>query len=231
MGHDLTYHLFARDEVRDVYFAGVADPDTCIDALAERFELDQVMRDELRTCFAEAGRFVPDSPFHRTHGMMMAIVAGYLRPYWYVRGAGFSDLLVECPEFGTYVTDWRDVTPGWVQHHASATLADHYCCGVFIDHAGLQRLRQDYAQGGSIALRLDETFPDGRLEVFWQAVDAAIAHRTGLIEAVDVVIPDPLDPEQTRCASFAPNCQVDGIILYARAAMQQLQAMQQMLEE
>lgn len=231
MSLDVTYHPFAAAEVRDVYFDGLADAHALLPRLAERFGLAAEQLQGLQTCFDEARTFPADALFNRTHGMMMAIVAGYLRPYWYLRGGAFSFLLEDAPVFADYITDWRSLTPDWVRHADSPGLAGHHSCGVFIDRDGLRRLRADHAAGGTVAHHLDTVFSDGRLDVFWKAADYAIAEGLGLIEAVDVLIPNPFDVKDVRCGSWLANCNGEGAMLYAAAARERLRQMQTMLDE
>ena len=53
----------------------------------------------------------------------------------------------------------------------------------------------------------------------------------GLIEAVDVLIPNPFDVKDVHCVSWLDNCNGEGAMLYAAAARQRLKDMHAMLDE
>ena len=50
----------------------------------------------------------------------------------------------------------------------------------------------------------------------------AKSHRLGLLEATEVVEPNPLNLEATVCRSYLMNCDQDGVLLYAETAKRQL---------
>jgi hypothetical protein len=74
---------------------------------------------------------------------------------------------------------------------------------------------------------MDEVFSRGRLAVFWKAVDEAVENGLGLVEASEVVEPNPLDLNASRSLTNLFNCHLDGPMLYQQSAMEQLsQAME-----
>lgn len=55
----------------------------------------------------------------------------------------------------------------------------------------------------------------GRLEIFWKAVDIAIENNLGLVEASEVIEPDPFILNSSTSFSNLYNCDPDGVLLYA----------------
>ncbi len=160
----------------------------------------------------------------------MAAVAGFLRKYWYVRGSALSFLPDEILE--KYITDWGQLIPGdratgpW-----TSRLEENYAGGVYLAPEALRRLRDDYSTNDTLRTHLDNLFSHGRLAVFWQAVEFAIEHHVGLIEASEVTEPKPLDLNESSSSSLLLNCQTEGVLLYAEAAVEQMREVQQAIKQ
>jgi hypothetical protein len=222
MGWDITYHPFAQRDVVDVYFKGIEDPNHW-KAVSDRFGLDPANAEELRECLSQAASIPREMPFNKGHAYMMAMVAGYLRKYWYVRGGVFSFLIGRSPTFVRYTQDWTTLVPSaYVADEFRTGINQNFCGGVFLSPEGLQRLKDDYRSDATVASALDEQFSHGRLPIFWKAVDFALEHNLGLIEAAEVVAPNPFDLNTTKCASNLMNCDIEGALLYAKTAHEQL---------
>lgn len=227
MGWDITYHAFSPDEVKSVYFRGVQTPDHGRQVAAD-FNLDETDARELCECFAQAAQFGADTPFSKGHAFAMAAVAGYLRKYWYLRGSAFSFLIDEHPAFSRYTLDWRNLIPTkFVTPDFQGVIIENYCGGVFLGPDGLRQLQADYLSDEVVKAHMDEFFSHGRLAVFWKAVEFAIEHNLGLIEATDLVVPNPLDLSRTQCISNLGNCEIEGAHLYVQAMAEQLREISQ----
>lgn len=227
MGWDITYHPFAPDDVRHVYFRGIEEP-AYRAQIAVDFGLDEADTIELCDCLEQAARFGPDTPFNKGHGFALAAVAGYLRKYWYLRGSAFSFVLEAHPEFAGYILDWRALTPTpGVAGAFRGAIEENYSCGVFMSPAGLRKLRGDYERNPTLRASMDDIFSHGRLAVFWKAVEHAVEHGLGLVEATDLVVPNPLDLSRTQCISKLRNCEIEGAYLYAQATLEQIREAKQ----
>jgi hypothetical protein len=223
MGWDISYHPIGSEEISSIYFHGLEDP-RAYQRVAEQFGIDAFYTEQLRKRFEEARGLGEDIPFNKGHAFYVAIVAGFLRKHHYLRGGAFS-FLADDPAFSDYLSDWRTLMPERYRHlKCDNRLTENYCGGVFLSHASLARLRQAYHDDQEVRVKLEETFSHGRLDVFWKAVDAAIADGLGLLEAAEVVEPDPFNLNATRSLSNLFNCYPDGALLYAEAAAQQLAA-------
>lgn len=221
MGWDVTYHPIAADEVESIYFRGMKEPEH-FQALARQFGVHEFYVEQMRLRFEEARGIDDEVPFNKGHAYYVAIISGFLRKYHYIRGGAFSFLLND-PAFAGYISDWKTLVPSRYQHlRFDNCLTENYCAGVFISNANLKRLRSNYASNPSVQAALDKVFSHGRLEVFWKAVDDAIANDLCLLEASEVTEPNPLDLNKSRCRSNLFNCYPDGALLYTEAVGQQL---------
>ncbi|WP_447945353.1 hypothetical protein [Stenotrophomonas indicatrix] len=221
MGWDITYHPIADCEIRDIYFRALEDP-TLVSELQQRFQIHPFYVEQLQERLEEARTFGLEVPFEKGHALYLAIVAGHLRRYHYLRGSALS-FFIDDPIVARYFADWRElVPPAWRDAAAGNHLQENYGGGVFITHGRLRQLRADYALDADLSSRLDELFSDGRLAVFWSVVDDAIANGCGLLEATEVVEPNPMKLEVSTSLSNLLNCSKDGALLYAQAAATQL---------
>jgi hypothetical protein len=220
MGWDVTYHPFSPEEVKSIYFQGVENSEH-YKTLSKAFDLDENYAEVLRLYLEHAATFDATDSFETSHGFYMAIVAGILRKYWYLRGGAFSFLL-DYPEFHKYITDWRELVPENMKGmHFRNRIAHNFSGGVFLSHASLLELKLDYEKNLIVKAHVDERFSHGRLAVFWKAVDFSIENNFGLIEATDLIIPNPFDLNSTICKSRLHNCDIEGAYLYAAAAIEQ----------
>jgi hypothetical protein len=221
MGWDISYHPIAAEEIRSVYFKGIEDVDH-YKFLSKQFAMDDFYTEQLRIRFEEARKLEQSVPFNKGHAFCAAIVSGFLRKHWYLRGSAFS-FLMDDDLFTKYVTDWKTlVPPGFAERTFENQLTENYCGGVFIANAALCQLREDYKTDEEIKSKMDETFSHGRLAVFWLAVDYAIENNLGLLEASEVIEPNPFDLNSTRSLTNLMNCELDGVFLYAGAAAEQV---------
>ena len=75
---------------------------------------------------------------------------------------------------------------------------------------------------------VEKMWCDGQPGVLKKALTAAAALGVGLLEATEVVEPNPIRPNESVCYSNLFHCDRDGVYLYMDRAMQQIaQAMEQ----
>jgi hypothetical protein len=226
MGWDVTYHPIGRDDIKNIYFKTLAEP-SYARKVATDFGLSDEDYDRMCHMFDIGRSFDKAEQFNKTHAFCIAIIAGFLRNYHYIRGGAFSFLASEDKAFERYITSWRELVPeDYNDCIFDDMLTENYCGGVYIRHENLVRIKQDYQTDLHIKQRLDQIFSHERLDIFWQAVDSAIAQDLDLIEATEVVTPHPIQLEQTECYSKLTNCDRAGIVLYAMAVMQQMAELQ-----
>lgn len=225
MGFDITYHPVGADEIEAIYFDGLSDQQH-YQSLVSRFGVNEFYAEQLRSRFAEASSIDATVSFQKGHAFYVAIISGFLRKHHYIRGGAFSFLAGDAV-MARYFGDWRALIPeAYRDAQIDNCLIENYCGGAYLPCEQLKQLRDDYQADPYVRAKMDEIFSDGRLAVFWQAVDDAVAQSLGLVEASEVVEPDPFDLNATRSLSNLFNCYPDGAILYAETAMQQLAAAQ-----
>lgn len=221
MGWDITYHPIGADEIQSIYFKGLTDYDH-YKSLVTRFGIDDFYAEQLRSRFEEARNIEGDVSFQKGHVFYVAIISGFLRKHHYIRGGAFS-FLADDVVMARYVTDWKTLVPdAYRERHFDNCLTENYCGGVYLPNEGLKKLREDYQSDPYVRSKMDEMFSHGRLAVFWKAVDDASENGLGLLEASEVVEPNPFDLDATRSLTNLFNCYPDGALLYEEAAIQQI---------
>lgn len=221
MGWDITYHPIGADEIQSIYFKGLTDQEH-YKSLVTRFGVDDFYAEQLRSRFEEARNIEGDVSFQKGHVFYVAIISGFLRKHHYIRGGAFS-FLADDGVMTKYVGDWKDLAPeAYRDKHFDNCLTENYCGGVYLPNEGLKKLREDYQSDSYVRSKMDETFSHGRLAVFWKAVDDAIENSLGLVEASEVVEPNPFNLNATRSLTNLFNCYPDGALLYEETATQQI---------
>lgn len=194
MSIHVSYHPFAPEEVRSLYFDDM-DRDASIERLALQLGLDPDASARLKSLLAHAGRARPDGmSLPQARASNLAKVSSLLRSCWYTNNCRFSALL-ELPDFEQYATDWRDLTPDGASRDSSAQ--ERFALrsdSIFLRCEALKRLRADYAENAAVRSQLNRVFPHGWLAIFWAAAEYAVARDCGLIEAVNLVRPDAIAP-------------------------------------
>ena len=83
-------------------------------------------------------------------------------------------------------------------------------------------LLQDLEQDKKVQEDLEGLWCDGQLAVLKKALTAAVELGTGLLEATEVVEPDPISPNESTSYSNLYHCDRDGVYLYIDMAMKQI---------
>jgi len=221
MGWDITYHPISACELQSIYFKGLTDKDH-YKSLVTQFGVDDFYAVQLRRRFEEARNIEDDISFQKGHAFYVAIISGFLRKHHYIRGGAFSFLLCD-DVMARYVGDWQALVPeSYRDRHFNNCLTENYCGGVYLPNDRLKKLREDYQSDSRVRSKMDEAFSDGRLAVFWKAADEAIEKGLGLVEASEVVEPNPFNLNATRSLTNLLNCYPEGALLYQEAAIQQI---------
>lgn len=230
MGWDITYHPLAAEEVANVYFAGVENPELA-NTFAKHYDVPEFHHENLYKVFLSGKDDDMGGPFGSYHGMNLAVIAGHLRKYWYVRGGAMS-FLYDDPVFRGYFSDFRDLVPdAYKGLQFDNHLTQNYCCGVYMDNAALKRLYDDISTNDEVREKMQELFSHGRFEVFMAAVMFALENGLGLLEAAEVTEPNPMDLNSSRSFSNLHNCDTAGPILFHQAAMEQIAALEKQEEQ
>lgn len=166
--------------------------------------------------------------FDKSHGFYIAVIQGFFRDYYYTRGSAFSFLAEEKLEYGRYFTPWAQVVPTALPNPAKNQIMENYCSGVYLSPNQVLQILRDLEQEPKVLEDLEKHWSDGQFAVLKKALTAAAELGTGLLEATEVVEPNPLHPNESTCYSNLFHCDRDGVYLYIDMAMKQIaQAMEQ----
>ena len=200
MGYDISYHAIGKDEISQWYFeplklAQKGDFET-IAQIAREAGVDEFYAEKYADGFRSALQYGTQGIFNKTHGFHIAVAQGYFREYFYTRGTAFSFLAEQSSKFKPYISDWREVLPAEFLAEFSGEIhneiVENYCCGAYLSAASVQRLLRDYEAGGEVKSAVDEFYAQN-LPVFLNALNLAAELEVGLLEATEVVEPNPID--------------------------------------
>jgi hypothetical protein len=219
MGYDITFHPIKLNEMYKYYYNLISAPET----------IDEVLKD---VSFASKIRDIygygvntdaKTHKFNKTHGFFVATIAGYLHEYWYVRGASISFLADKEKNFLKYFSDYESILPSYVKTmECTSLITENYMCGGFIEMDKLPELKNDLNSFKFKAV-VEEVFSHGRLKIINLAIDYALKNKTGILEATDLVVPNPFDIDKVECITNLSNCHVDGALLYQKAVSEQIE--------
>jgi len=229
VGYDISYHAIGKDEISQWYFeplklAQKGDFEA-IAKIAREAGMDEFYAEKYADGFRSALQYGTQRIFNKTHGFHIAVAQGYFREYFYTRGTAFSFLAEQSFKFKTYISDWREVLPAEFLAEFSGQIhneiIENYCCGAYLSAASVQKLLRDYEAGGEIKEAIDEFYAQN-LPVFLKALNLARELEVGLLEATEVVEPNPIDLNRSESFSNLFNCDTQGALIYAEIAAQQI---------
>lgn len=227
MGYDVTYHPINEMEMKNWYFDRLQEIKDGNEGPAKEFAKSFDVHDFYVEKYIDilgisASQNNENEPFDKTHGFYTAIVQGFFRTYFYTRGSAFSFLIDEHPEFQKYTKTWEEILEKPLTCPLENRITENYSSGVYIPYDKLNQLYEDYKENSEIKEVMDAFFSEGRIKVFLKAVEYALENKLGILEATEVIQPNPLDLNNSECYSNLFNCDKDGAILYSDAAMEQL---------
>lgn len=235
MGYDISYHAIGKDEISQWYFkplklAQKGDFEAIAKIIAREAGMDEFYAEKYADGFRSALQYGTQGIFNKTHGFHLAVAQGYFREYFYTRGTAFSFLAKQSSKFKPYISDWREVLPAEFLAEFSGEIhneiVENYCCGAYLGADNVQKLLRDYEASGEVKSAVDEFYAQN-LPVFLKALNLARELEVGLLEATEVVEPNPIDLNRSESFSNLFNCDTQGALIYAEIAAQQIgEAMQ-----
>ena len=142
---------------------------------------------------------------------------------YYTRGSAFSFLVEEKPEYARYFTPWAQVTPALFPNPAENQIIENYCAGVYLSPEQVARLLRDLERDPRVQEDLEGLWSDGQLAVLKKALAAAAELGAGLLEATEVVEPNPIHPNESTSYSNLYHCDRDGVYLYMDTVSRQME--------
>lgn len=231
MGFDISYHPIKEEEIEDWYFAQFEDIADKNFQKADQLARDSGMEDfywqKYKDTLAIGVDTEPDDAFDKSHGYYIAVIQGFFRPYFYIRGAAFSFFLEEHPSYITYTRSWQEILKYNFDNPIRNRISENYSSGVFIPYEQVEKLYQDFNSDGKIKKDIRNFYSHGRLDIFLQAIDYCREHKLGLLEATEVVEPNPMDLNASPCYSNLFNCDLKGPMLYRDTALAQISEIEQ----
>lgn len=198
MGYDVSFHPISPKEMQEWYFV----PLTWV---------QQGQEEKVRAFAAQQGM---EDFYAEKYLNTLRVGAG--------TGSAFSFLVDEKPEYARYFTPWEQVVPAAFSNPTENRIIENYCSGVYLSPDQAAQLLRDLEQNKKVLEDLEELWCDGQLAVLKKALTAAAELGVGLLEATEVVEPNPIAPNESTSYSNLYHCDRDGVYLYIDMAIRQI---------
>ena len=198
MGYDVSFHPISPKEMQEWYFV----PLTWV---------QQGQEEKVRAFAAQQGM---EDFYAEKYLNTLRVGAG--------TGSAFSFLVDEKPEYARYFTPWEQVVPAAFSNPTENRIIENYCSGVYLSPDQAAQLLRDLERNKKVLEDLEELWCDGQLAVLKKALTAAVELGVGLLEATEVVEPNPIAPNESTSYSNLYHCDRDGVYLYIDMAIRQI---------
>ena len=226
MGYDVSFHPISPEEMREWYFTPLSwvqqGQEEKVLALAAQHGMEDFYAEKYLDTLRVGAGTEPDELFDKSHGFYIAVIQGFFRDYYYTRGSAFSFLVEQKPEYARYFTPWTQVVPTFFPNPAINRIIENYCSGVYLSPDQAAQLLRDMKQGPKVLEDMERLWSDGQLAVLKKALTAAVELGAGLLEATEVVEPNPIRPNESTSYSNLYHCDRDGVYLYIDMALKQI---------
>ena len=231
MGYDVSFHPISPEEMREWYFTPLTwiqqGQEEKVLALAAQYGIEDFYAQKYLDTLRVGAETESNELFDKSHGFYIAVIQGFFREYYYTRGSVFSFLLEEKPDYARYFTPWAQVVPTAFPNPAENRIVENYCSGVYLSPDQVMQLLKDMEQDPKVCEDLERIWSNGQFAVLKKALTAAAELGAGLLEATEVVEPNPIYPNESSSYSNLYHCDRNGVYLYMDLTMQQLaQAME-----
>lgn len=231
MGYDVSFHPISPDEIQEWYFTPLTwiqqGQEEKVLALAAQYGIEDFYAEKYLDTLRVGAETESNELFDKSHGFYIAVIQGFFREYYYTRGSAFSFLLEEKPDYARYFTPWAQVVPTAFPNPAENRIVENYCSGVYLSPDQVMQLLKDMEQDPKVCEDLERIWSNGQIAVLKKALSAAAELGAGLLEATEVVEPNPISPNESTSYSNLYHCDRNGVYLYMDLTMQQLaQAME-----
>ncbi len=218
MGWDISYHPISEEQIKSWYF-DVLEDKNAIELLSQQYSLDDFYKQKYLDTIDVALKTDAGGIFDKTHGYYIAVVQGFFEKYFYVRGGALS--FSESGNLKKYFKEWETFIPREkLTENVYNQIVENYCSGVFLPNNQVKQLLEDYKSDPSIKNELDDLFSPKYIGVFLKALEYADEKGLGILEATEVMEPNPIDLNQSSCYSNLYNCDPEGALLYQEATLE-----------
>jgi len=226
MGYDVSFHPISPDEIQEWYFTPLTwiqqGQEEKVLALAAQNGIEDFYAEKYLDTLRVGAETESNDLFDKSHGFYIAVIQGFFRDYYYTRGSAFSFLLEEKPDYARYFTPWAQVVPTAFPNPAENRIVENYCSGVYLAPEQVLNLLRDLEQENVVQKDLEEHWSNGQFAVLKKALSAAAELGVGLLEATEVVEPNPISPNESTSYSNLYHCDRDGVYLYIDTVSAQL---------
>lgn len=231
MGYDVSFHPISPEEMQEWYFTPLTwiqqGQEEKVLALAAQYGIEDFYAQKYLDTLRVGAETESNDLFDKSHGFYIAVIQGFFREYYYTRGSAFSFLLEEKPDYARYFTPWAQVVPTAFPNPAENRIVENYCSGVYLSPDQVMQLLKDMEQDPKVCEDLERIWSNGQIAVLKKSLSAAAELGVGLLEATEVVEPNPISPNESTSYSNLYHCDRNGVYLYMDLTMQQLaQAME-----
>ncbi len=226
MGYDVSFHPISPEEMQEWYFTPLTwiqqGQEEKVLALAAQYGIEDFYAEKYLDTLRVGAETESNELFDKSHGFYIAVIQGFFRDYYYTRGSAFSFLLEEKPDYARYFTPWAQVVPTAFPNPAENRIVENYCSGVYLAPEQVLNLLRDLEQENVVQKDLEEHWSNGQFAVLKKALSAAAELGVGLLEATEVVEPNPISPNESTSYSNLYHCDRDGVYLYIDTVSAQL---------
>ena len=227
MGYDVSFHPISPEEMREWYFTPLTwiqqGQEEKVLALAAQHGMEDFYTEKYLNTLRVGAETESNELFDKSHGFYIAVVQGFFRDYYYTRGSGFS--LPVGGEAGICPVFHAVGTGGTNRLSQSGRKSDHrnYCSGVYLSPKQVVQLLRDLEQMPKVLEDLEGFGASGQFAVLKKALTAAAELGVGLLEATEVVEPNPISPNESTSYSNLYHCDRDGVYLYMDTVSRQIE--------
>ena len=215
MGYDVSFHPISPEEMQEWYFTPLSwvqqGQEEKVLALAAQNGIEDFYAEKYLDTLRVGAGTEPDELFDKSHGFYIAVIQGFFRDYYYTRGSGFSFLIEE------------KVVPTAFPNPAENQIIENYCAGVYLSPKQVVQLLRNLEQDPKVCEDLERIWSNGQLAVLKKALTAAAELSVGLLEATEVLEPNPIRPNESTSYSNLYHCDRDGVYLYMDTVSRQIE--------
>lgn len=223
MGFDVSYHPISPAQIANWYIESLASDEHAA-AICDQAGMHELYKQKFMDYLPRFRETVGSGrSFDKTHGYYIAVTQGFFGRFHYVRGAMLSQLGdVMLP----YTSPWSEVLPELVQNmRCDSRIVENYSSGVYVPPAQVGRLLVDATSDSTVKAALAQEFPGEHFNILITALREAEQQSLGLLEATEVIEPNPTDLESTHCVANLFNCDTAGPLLYQKTVQEQFASM------